>query len=238
MRKRSGVWAAILWVVCAFGMSNGALAQSSSSSSSQRPATLPPLTSGYVECAGQGGTCSFTGTRYVITDSCFEYTCWFSKTVATSSHVCRGYLSMGVARCAYSVTTLGALTGLTASASTQSGVNRGAGKALDGSLDTRWEASNSTAGSWLMIQSPKPFNLEKLEVIEYGNRIRGYRLEYLSGSVWTPLQVGYGLADSPVLFNNAAYPLLTSAIRIVMTSSSAGQPSISEVRVTGTVPQP
>lgn len=232
MRWVCGAFAALALFMSAEAM--GQQASSSSSSSSSRPATLPPLPSGYVVCAGQGQTCTFTGTRSVIIDSCFEYTCWSSKVVATNSWVCFGYISMGVARCAYSEVQLGGpLQGLTATASTQSGSSRTAAKALDGLVDTRWEASNSSSGSWLQLKRAEPFYLQRIQILEYGYRIRGYRVEYLNGSVWTPIQEGGQVGPNLVIDVSALPLIVTTAVRIVTTATSVGQPSIAEMSLTG-----
>jgi hypothetical protein len=234
----------LVYLVVMLGLFAGhaACAQSSSSSSSSsRPATLPPLQPGFIECASRGQTCSFTGTRTVLTDSCFEYTCWSWKEVATGSSVCRGALSGAFSRCAYSVAELsvaGPLPGLTASASTQSGTGRSAEKAIDGSADTRWEASNSTAGSWLRVSGSAPMYLSKIEVFEAGSKIRGYRVEYLQGNSWVPIQEGSTVGAHLVIDMAGWTPVLTTAVRIITTATSAGQPSIAELVVLGNKPKP
>ncbi|MEC5387611.1 discoidin domain-containing protein [Uliginosibacterium sp. H3] len=242
MGKTPSRWLLHIAVVLGLLAGHAAWAQSSSSSSSSsRPATLPPLQSGFIECALQGQTCNFTGTRTVLTDSCFEYTCWSSKVVTTAPVVCRGYLMGASARCAYSVGELGATApfpGLTASASTQSGTGRTAAKAIDGDADTRWEASNSTAGSWLRVSGSEPIYLSKIEVFEVGSKIRGYRVEYLQGSVWTPLTEGSVVGPHLVIDMAGRTPVLTTAVRIITTGAAAGQPSISELVVLGNRPRP
>jgi hypothetical protein len=95
---------------------------------------------------------------------------------------------------------------------------------------TRWEASNSTAGSWLQLTAAKPFMLRAVSLHEYGNRIRGYRLEYLSGSVWVPFATGNSLGT---VWANKAPPVVTTAVRLITTAPSAGQPSIVDFNVFG-----
>jgi hypothetical protein len=236
MRKISMSWVLGVVITLTMSLSGTVMAQQSSSSSSRSSssrATMPPLPAGYIECASKDQICSFSGTRTVRIDSCFESSCWSSLVVATESVYCRAYISMGFARCAYSVDLVAPLDGLVATASSQSGNGRSAAKALDGLADTRWEASNSSAGSWLQIKRATPFRIRQIDILEYGNRIRGYRVEYLNGTVWTPLQEGASTNGHLLLNFNSTGPIVTTAIRIVTTATSVGQPSITEFRVEG-----
>jgi hypothetical protein len=192
--------------------------------------------SGYIVCASSGQACTFSGTRNVLIDSCFESLCSRRTVVGTGSVPCYGWTSSAVTRCAYSQTEVPAITrlqGFVASASTQSGISRSAGKAIDGDTATRWEASNSTAGSWLQLTRGEPFYLSRIEITEFGQRIRGYRVEYLSGSSWVALQEGASVGANFVI-DWSGHPLLvTNGVRIVTTGRASGQPSIAEFSVFG-----
>ncbi|MFT3736292.1 MAG: discoidin domain-containing protein [Rhodocyclaceae bacterium] len=213
-----------------------AASSSSSSSSSVNPFKTP---SGYADCAVSGGTCSFAGTRTVWFRACFETLCTNATKVATSSIACTpeafGITNSYWAHCYYSLSQSTYITGLVATASTQSGSSRSASKAVDDRTDTRWEASNSTTGTWLKVATASTeFALQRIEIAEYGNRIRGYRLEYLNGATWTPLQEGTVIGSQFVWRTDS--PITTAAVRIVTTTASSGQPSITEFRVIGSQP--
>ncbi|HSD38468.1 MAG TPA: discoidin domain-containing protein [Rhodocyclaceae bacterium] len=119
-----------------------------------------------------------------------------------------------------------ALTG-TATASGQSGSSRTAAMAKDGNVATRWEASNSSPGSWLRISFASATSVKSVTLREYATRITGHRLEYLSGSTWVPLATGATVGAAKT-YNFTA--VSTTAVRLFVTSAS-GQPSINEFEI-------
>jgi pectate lyase len=119
-----------------------------------------------------------------------------------------------------------ALTG-TAAASGQSGSSRTAAMAKDGNVATRWEASNSSPGSWLRISFASATSVKSVTLREYASRITGHRLEYLSGSTWVPLATGATVGAAKT-YNFTA--VSTTAVRLFVTSAS-GQPSINEFEI-------
>lgn len=235
MRMISNRWMSVLLVAVITLFSGLANAQSSSSSSaSSGPTQWGPAPAGYVECARNGQVCSFSGTRVVLIDNCFETLCGQRTVVGTGSVVCS--VPSRATRCSYSLvetTPVAPLHDLVATASTQSGTGRLAAKAVDGDTATRWEASNTTPGSWLQLKRSEPFYLSRIEIAEFGERIRGYRIEYLSGSAWGVLQEGMSVG-SKLVIDLSAYGLWrVQGVRIVTTGTAAGQPSVIEFSVSG-----
>lgn len=113
----------------------------------------------------------------------------------------------------------------TVSASTQSGNSRSAAKAIDGDTATRWEASNSSPGSWLALHFSEPQTLSQVNVSEYGSRIQAYEYQVLRNGVWTTVASG----SSPSVGLRGQHLESVSAVRLYVTKAGA-QPSIIEMR--------
>lgn len=228
-------WVSALVIAIVMMSSGQVVAQSSSSSSaSSGPTRWGPPPAGYIECARDGQVCTFSGTRNVLIQSCFETLCSQRTVVATGSLRCS--VSGSATRCSYSVAETAPIAqfrDLVATASTQSGASRSAGKAIDGDTSTRWEASNTSAGSWLQVKRAQPFYLTRVEIAESGQRIRGYRVEYLNGTSWEGLQEGVSVGPK-LIIDISEYGLrVVNGIRIITTATATGQPSISEFSVFG-----
>ncbi|MEC5387610.1 discoidin domain-containing protein [Uliginosibacterium sp. H3] len=227
-------------------LAGGAMAAGSSASSSAPGGIFDVSPPGFKRCAFAGATCSFSGTHSVIAQWCnsTDYCRYSAAITATNGVLCTAEALKIAApadlpnlACFVSITE-GVLTRWNgpASASTQSGNARAAAFAIDGKLDTRWEASNSTAGSWLRVNGAEPTYLSKIEVFEAGSKIRGYRIEYLQGSVWVPILEGNGVGPRLLIDMANRAPVLTTAVRVITTTTAVGQPSIAEIVVEGTVP--
>ncbi|GAA5169067.1 discoidin domain-containing protein [Viridibacterium curvum] len=119
-----------------------------------------------------------------------------------------------------------ALSG-SATASGQSGSSRTAAMAKDGNVATRWEASNSSPGSWLSINFSSARTVSSVTLREYLSRVTGHRVEYLSGSSWVTLGSGSSIGAAK---SYSFTPVSTTAIRVYFTGAS-GQPSITEFEV-------
>ncbi|HEX5125607.1 MAG TPA: discoidin domain-containing protein [Rhodocyclaceae bacterium] len=94
-------------------------------------------------------------------------------------------------------------------------------------MATRWEASNSSAGTWLRISFSSARSISSVTLEEFGARIQGHRVEYLTGSTWTTLATGTTIGASK---SYSFTPVSTTAIRLFVTSAS-GQPSINEFEI-------
>lgn len=209
---------------------------SSSRSSAMADPFLPPA--GFKYCSERGETCKVTGTRVVMFKRCFETLCSSARKPVVSTVLCADE-EFGLSMPAPStrgvcfvqidpVLPLSKVSGK-ASASGQSGNSRQAAMAIDDDVATRWEASNSAAGAWIQMSSAGPFRLGRVDIAEYGSRIRSFRLEYLQGSTWVPFLEGGTLGTRSV----ATPIVITTAVRLITTSKSAGQPSISSFTVLG-----
>lgn len=99
--------------------------------------------------------------------------------------------------------------------------------AIDGNTSTRWEASNSSPGSWLRVSWSSAKTISGVTLREYASRITGYRVEYLSGSSWVSLATGTTIGSAK---SHSFGAVSTTAVRMFVTSAS-GQPSITEFEV-------
>jgi hypothetical protein len=209
------------------------------------PSPPPP---GFSYCASEGAFCSFTGTHSLWVTWCSPTSCMSVSSGSGTNGILCSPASLNMAPppgysnfiCYASSSEIGPATlSLSAAASTQSGIGRAARFAIDGDLTTRWEASNSSPGSWLQVNGPL-ISISNIEIREYGNRIRGFRLEYKSllGGQWTRIAEGAFVGN--LVIDTRNMPLMqTSSVRLITTERANGQPSISEFIVTGTrVPAP
>ncbi|MGC3963676.1 MAG: pectate lyase [Rhodocyclaceae bacterium] len=119
--------------------------------------------------------------------------------------------------------------GATATASTQSGGSYTPAKANDGDVSTRWQASNSSSGTWLQITFSSAKTVSSVTLREYATRITGHQLQYLNGSTWVTLATGTSVGAAKTYSFSA---VSTTAVRIYVTSASS-QPSITEFEVYG-----
>lgn len=115
----------------------------------------------------------------------------------------------------------------TATASSQSGNSRVPAMANDGKATTRWEASNSSKGSWLRLTLASPTSIQKVQLDEYGGKVKAFRVEYLSGSQWLTAASGTTIGSQKVI---SFTPVNTGSVRLMLTDLS-GQPSINEFEV-------
>jgi len=238
MRKMP-IFRGALLAAALLGSALGTHAQtSSSSSSSSIRSGFDVIPAGYVFCANKGGLCVFSNTRTVLYRSCFETLCRDVTKEATDFISCIpevfGLAASYDARCYVRMSSSSSsssapyVTGLVATASTQSGDARRPMQAVDGSLNTRWEASNTSLTTWFQVELPRQTLVKSLEIVEFGSRIKGYAIEYWSGTAWV---VAYN-SPGPLL---GVLPMSTPtvAVRLRITTTPGAQPSISEFRVRG-----
>ncbi|MFT3736293.1 MAG: pectate lyase [Rhodocyclaceae bacterium] len=243
-----GLTAASVWVGSAHAQSASSSAASTSSvgssasTSSARPRpdpTIPPA--GYRRC--EAGTCGFPGMSEVLIRYCssnpYEPYCSAATKIETQDFSCMPAV-FGMPKASESWSDMTAcfirseqFISAVATASTQSGSTRAPSFAVDGSYDTRWEASNSSPGTWFQLTFPSAVKVGLLNVTEYGERILGYRLEYRQGTQWTTHWYGTGIGNTGFQMD-----VVADAVRLVLFDQSKGQPSISEAYArTSTVPE-
>lgn len=206
------------------------------------PPPPPPPPPVFSFCASEGARCEFTGTRSLWVTWCSSVACSSVSSGSATNGVLCAPASFGMTLPAgYTRFTCYVSSGETgpatltssATASTQSGIGRAASLAIDGDTTTRWEASNSSAGSWLQVKGSAIF-VSRIEVREYGDRIRGFRLEYKSlfGGQWT--RIAEGTFVGHLVIDTQAMPAMpTDTVRLITTARANGQPSIAEFVVTG-----
>lgn len=110
-------------------------------------------------------------------------------------------------------------------------------QAVDGDTTTRW-ASQSETTPWLEIDFGKNTTFGKTVMVEYGNRITGYTIQYYNGS-WNTAFTGGNPADTQT---DTFTAVTGSRVRLQVTVSSS-EPSIYEFEVyytgpAGTTPEP
>ena len=94
--------------------------------------------------------------------------------------------------------------GKTASSSSSWDANQTAAKAVDGNLNTNWQAGNSTASgsgfnnSWVKVDFGGNATFDRVTLAEYANRTTGFRFEYWNGSSWQTAYTGGGIGDTAV----------------------------------------
>lgn len=120
-----------------------------------------------------------------------------------------------------------------ASASTEASAARVAYKAIDGDAATRWEASNSSPGSWFAVDFALEMEIEQVRVQEHGQRVRAWEVQIRQQGVWQTVASGSEpTGGMPAQINLANKPV-TSALRVFFPARNSGQPSISEIVVMG-----
>ncbi|MCW1924457.1 discoidin domain-containing protein [Luteolibacter arcticus] len=65
-----------------------------------------------------------------------------------------------------------------------------ASRAMDGSPDTYWRPSSGTAGVWLQATFSRSSKVNRVTLAENGNRVTGFKIQYLNGGTWTDLHSG------------------------------------------------
>ena len=66
-------------------------------------------------------------------------------------------------------------------------------QAVDGSWESRWAAADGVTSAWLEVDFAAPTRFNSViwgECTDYGQRIRGYQIQYWNGSAWTTLVTG------------------------------------------------
>lgn len=185
-------------------------------------------------CGGSSSSSSVASSSVASSSVASSVASSSRSSVASSASSSRSSVSSSVASSASSssVSSVPSGTNLaltaTATASGQSGSSRTAAAAKDGNVATRWEASNSSSGSWLRMSFNGARFITGVTLREFGTRITGYQVQYLSGSTWTTVASGttIGAAKS----HSISPPPSTTAMRVLITSTS-GQPSISEFEI-------
>lgn len=117
------------------------------------------------------------------------------------------------------------------SASSSASAARSVDKAFDTLLDTRWESSNSSPGSWIGFELRPNDELRTLIVDEYQDRVRAWELRSRdANNIWVTVAsgttIGWTMIDLP------AKPPSTS-FRLYFPQRSTGQPSIVQLNAYG-----
>jgi len=66
-------------------------------------------------------------------------------------------------------------------------------QAVDGSWESRWAAADGVTSAWLEVDFAAPTRFNSViwgECTDYGQRIRGYQIQYWNGSAWITLVTG------------------------------------------------
>lgn len=117
--------------------------------------------------------------------------------------------------------------------------------AVDGTYDTRWAIRSSEGSGTLTLTFAAPVTVSKTGILSYGDRLTGFRIEYLDGDEWKAAFTYSGTLTG-VLENPTAkdthyfdFPAVTAEqIRLVIPQTS-GDPSIWKFELYGppTAPQ-
>jgi hypothetical protein len=98
-------------------------------------------------------------------------------------------------------------------ASVTSGSNH-AGNVVDGNLETRWLAPNSSVGAWLEIDFGENVLLNRINLKEAHLRISAYELQYIDGTAWRTFHTGTDIGVNAIIDFER---IETSKIRLVVT---------------------
>ncbi len=104
-----------------------------------------------------------------------------------------------------------------------------AAKAIDGTADTRWEASEVDAKEWWLevdFGANQTFNSTLIR--EAFNRVTAYSVQYWSGTAWIPCVSGTSIGESRV---DTFATVTASRVRLQIGGAANGKPSISEFEV-------
>ena len=119
--------------------------------------------------------------------------------------------------------------GMKASSSSNWNISQSSNKAVDGDLNTHWQASNREGfnNSWLAVDFSVDTTFNKVRMIEYGERTLSYRIEYWNGLNWSIAHTASTINSEGVVFT----ALTTNQMRIVFTSGKEYSPIICELKV-------
>jgi alpha-L-fucosidase 2 len=107
------------------------------------------------------------------------------------------------------------------------------GNALDHRRDTCWVADDADPDRWISMDLDVPAIVEHVvlsEAIEFGQRVRKFRVEGFDGTAWRVLAEGTTIGNKRILNTN---PMVSRAVRLVIADSKAA-PAIAEFHVYGT----
>ncbi len=119
--------------------------------------------------------------------------------------------------------------GMNTSSSSNWNISQSSNKAIDGDLNTNWQASVAEGfnNSWLSVDFGVDTTFSKVRMIEYGERTTGYRIEYWNGTSWLIIYIGSTINSEDVVFT----AVTGSQMRIVFTSGNGYSPIIYELEV-------
>jgi hypothetical protein len=98
--------------------------------------------------------------------------------------------------------------------------------AIDGNGATVW-TSNSGSNSYLEVNLGRETEVNRIELIEQGNKIRGYKLQYLSDGTWVDIKSGTTIGSNMrIVFPN----IRSEKIRLLITDTDSN-PQIAEFKI-------
>jgi hypothetical protein len=124
--------------------------------------------------------------------------------------------------------------GMNTNSSSNWNLNQTSIKAVDGDLNTDWQASveEGFKNSWLSIDFGTNITFNKIRIFEYNQRTRGYRIEYWNETTWVTAYTGTTINIDGVIFT----PVISSQIRAVFTAGTEVAPIVYEFEVYNATP--
>ncbi|QUH27700.1 glycosyl hydrolase family 98 C-terminal domain-containing protein [Vallitalea guaymasensis] len=105
--------------------------------------------------------------------------------------------------------------------------------AIDGSMNTRWNAAHSDqAGSWMKLEFDKKVTFNKVVIKEFLDRMTGYELQYWDGIQWVNIAAATNVDNSVHTFDFD--PVTANKVRLYVTETKkdsngwGSEPSIYE----------
>jgi hypothetical protein len=119
--------------------------------------------------------------------------------------------------------------GMNTSSSSNWNISQSSNKAIDGDLNTNWQASVAEGfnNSWLSVDFGVDTTFSKVQMIEYDERTTGYRIEYWNGTSWLIAYTGVTINSEGVVFT----AVTGSQMRIIFTSGKGYSPIMYELEV-------
>jgi hypothetical protein len=121
--------------------------------------------------------------------------------------------------------------GMKTSSSSNWNMNKIPSNAVDGDLNTNWQASDTQGfnNSWFAIDFHVNITFNTVRINESGQRTTGYRIEHWNGTEWLTTSIGSTIDRQDVHFT----AVTSSRMRIVFTSGIGHAPVINELEVYG-----
>ncbi len=97
-----------------------------------------------------------------------------------------------------------------------------ASKAFDGDVNTRWVAANNIKEAWLEVDFKEATTFNKIQLIEDGNGVSFFTIQYWDGSQWVDIDTGTTIGAN---YTKEVPTVISSKVRLSMIGST---PSIKE----------